>query len=150
MMKNTNITTKAREADTFQVTYTGRNPAEVRDVTNLLAGIFIEDSLSNKAGEAGAAVEFLQGQLEVYRQKLEEAEAALRKFEEKNVDQLPSNRAAQLSRVEQLRATLIEVQSNLRQAKVQRDLLRQQANPAGSVPAEGHPRRWWSRTLWPR
>jgi len=45
-------------------------------------------------------VEFLQSQLEVYRMKLEEAEAALRVFEERNVDQLPSNRAAQLSRVE--------------------------------------------------
>lgn len=135
MMKNTAITSRPRESDTFQVTYAGRDPKEVRDVTNLLAGIFIEDSLSNKASEAGAAVEFLEGQLEIYRQKLEEAEAALRQFEEKNVDQLPSNRAAQLTRVEQLRATLIEVQNNLRQAKIQRDLLRQQAAPPGSEPA---------------
>jgi polysaccharide chain length determinant protein (PEP-CTERM system associated) len=137
MMKQTEITTGRRESDTFQVTYSGADPKEVRDVTNLLAGIFIEDSLSNKAGEAGSAVEFLQGQLEVYRMKLEEAEAALRKFEERNVDQLPSNRAAQLSRVEQLRATLQEVQNNLRQAKIQRDLLRQQALPAGSPLPEG-------------
>jgi len=139
MMKDTEITTKQLETDTFQVTYGGGDPKEVRDVTNLLAGIFIEDSLSNKAGEAGSAVEFLQGQLEVYRMKLEEAEAALRQFEEKNVDQLPSNRAAQLSRVEQLRATLIEVQNNHRQAKIQRDMLRQQALPAGTVSQEAPP-----------
>lgn len=137
MMKQTEITTKQREADTFQVTYRGGDPKEVRDVTNLLAGIFIEDSLANKAGEAGSAVEFLQSQLELYRRKLEESEAALRLFTEKYVDQLPSNRAAQLSRIEQLRATLIEVQSSLRQAKVQRDLLRQQALPAGSPLPEG-------------
>lgn len=133
MMKQTEITTKQREADTFQVTYSGKDPKEVRDVTNLLAGIFIEDSLSNKAGEAGSAVEFLQGQLEVYRKKLEESEAALRQFTEKNVDQLPSNRAAQLSRIEQLRAMLIEVQNSLRQARMQRDLLRRQSLPAGSL-----------------
>lgn len=132
MIEQTEITTKMRGADTFQVTYSGKDPKEVRDVTNLLAGIFIEDSLSNKAGDAGSAVEFLRSQLEVYRMKLEEAEAALRKFEERNVDQLPSNRSAQLSRVEQLRATLQEVQNNLRQAKIQRDLLRQQSLPAGS------------------
>ncbi len=137
MMKQTEITTKQRETDTFQVTYRGKDPKEVRDVTNLLAGIFIEDSLSNKAGEAGSAVEFLQSQLEVYRTKLEEAEAALRQFEERNVDQLPSNRAAQLSRVDQLRATLMEVQNSLRQAKLQRDLLRQQSLPAGSPLPEG-------------
>jgi polysaccharide chain length determinant protein (PEP-CTERM system associated) len=137
MMKQTEITTKQREADTFQVTYSGGDPKEVRDVTNLLAGIFIEDSLLNKAGEAGSAVEFLQGQLEVYRKKLEESEAALRQFTEKNVDQLPSNRAAQLTRIEQLRATLIEVQNTLRQAKMQRDLLRQQALPAGSPLPDG-------------
>lgn len=133
MMKQTQITTKQREADTFQVTYSGKDPKEVRDITNLLSGIFIEDSLSNKAGDAGSAVEFLQGQLEVYRKKLEESEAALRQFTEKFVDQLPSNRAAQLSRIEQLRATLIEVQNNLRQAKMQRDLLRQQNLPAGGT-----------------
>lgn len=138
MMENTAVTTKQREADTFQVTYSGKDPKEVRDVTNLLAGIFIEDSLSNKAGEAGAAVEFLEGQLEVYRMKLEEAEAALRQFEERNVDQLPSNRSAQLARVEQLRATLIEVQNNLRQARIQRDMLRQQADP-GLVGSSAEP-----------
>jgi polysaccharide chain length determinant protein (PEP-CTERM system associated) len=137
MMQQTEITTKAREADTFQVTYSGADPKEVRDVTNLLAGIFIEDSLSNKAGEAGSAVEFLQSQLEVYRKKLEESEASLRQFTEKNVDQLPSNRAAQLARAEQLRASLIEVQNSLRQVKAQRDMLRQQSLPAGSPMPEG-------------
>jgi polysaccharide chain length determinant protein (PEP-CTERM system associated) len=137
MMKRTEITTRQRETDTFQVTYGGADPKEVRDVTNLLAGIFIEDSLSNKAGEAGSAVEFLQSQLEVYRMKLEDAEAALRKFEERNVDLVPSNRAAQLLRVDQLRATLMEVQNNLRQAKIQRDLLRQQVLPAGGSIPEG-------------
>ena len=137
MMRQTRITTTQRGADAFQVIYTGADPAEVRDVTNLLAGIFIEDSLSNKAGEAGSAVEFLQGQLDVYRTKLEEAEAALRNFEERNVDQLPSNRAAQLSRVDQLRATLMEVQDSLRQAKLQRDMLRSQALPAGAPLPDG-------------
>ena len=137
MMEQTEITTKQREMDTFQVTYRGADPVQVRDVTNLLAGIFIEDNLSNKADEAGSAVDFLKGQLEVYRKKLEESEAALRRFEEKYIDQLPSNRSAQLSRVEQLRATLVEVQNNLRQAKIQRDLLRQQALPEGSPLPEG-------------
>ena len=133
MIKNTTITMKQRESDTFQVSYLGDDPKEVRDITNLLAGIFIEQSLSNKAGEAGSAVEFLQGQLEVYRAKLEESEAALRKFEERNVDQLPSNRAAQLSRVEQLRATLMEVHNSLQQAKIQRDLLLQQQALAAKI-----------------
>ncbi len=137
MMAQTEITTKQREMDTFQVTYRGGNPVEVREVTNLLAGMFIEDNLSNKADEAGSAVVFLQGQLEVYRKKLEESEAALRQFEEKYIDQLPSNRSAQLSRVEQLRATLVEVQNNLRQAKIQRDLLRQQSLPEGSPLPDG-------------
>lgn len=137
MMANTSIRTIFREADTFQVSFRGDDPGVVQKVTDLLARIFIEDSLSNKAGEAGSAVEFLQGQLEVYRKKLEEAEAALRLFTEKNVDQLPSNRAAQISRVEQLRATLMEVQSTLRQTRVQRDMLRQQAMPTGSPLPEG-------------
>ena len=73
----------------------------------------------------------------MYRKKLEESEAALRQFEEKYIDQLPSNRSAQLSRVEQLRATLVEVQNNLRQARIQRDLLRQQSLPEGSPLPEG-------------
>ncbi|HEY5997846.1 MAG TPA: Wzz/FepE/Etk N-terminal domain-containing protein, partial [bacterium] len=45
MMASTTIASRPRETDTFQVTYAGDDPKEVRDVTNLLAGIFIEDSL---------------------------------------------------------------------------------------------------------
>jgi polysaccharide chain length determinant protein (PEP-CTERM system associated) len=135
MIKNTSIV--MRQRDTFQITYTGTDPKEVRDVTNLLGGIFIEDSLSNKSGEAGSAVAFLEGQLEVYRKKLEESEFALRQFEERYADQMPSNRSAYMSRAEQLRATLTELQNNLRQAKIQRDLLREQAAPSGSQPEEG-------------
>lgn len=132
MLKNTEIVTRSRDADTFQVTYAGDNPQEVRDVTNLLAGIFIEDSLANKSGEAGSAVEFLQGQLEIYRKKLEESEAALRRFEEQHVDQVPATRAAQLARVEQMRSTLSEVQNSLKQARLQRELIRQRVVGAAS------------------
>jgi polysaccharide chain length determinant protein (PEP-CTERM system associated) len=132
MIKNTTVAT--RQAGTFQIVYRGSDPKEVRDVTNLLAGIFIEASLSDKADEAAAAVGFLTGQLEAYRTKLEEAEAALRRFEERHLDDMPSNRAANLSRSEQLRATLVEVQANLRQARDQRDLLRRKTSPAGSFP----------------
>jgi polysaccharide chain length determinant protein (PEP-CTERM system associated) len=125
MIRNTEITTRQGEADTFQITYVGGDPQEVRDVTNLLAGIFIEESLSNKSDEAGSAVEFLQGQLEIYRKKLEEAETALRQFEEKHVDQVPATRAAQLARVEQMRATLLDIQNSLRQAELRRETLNQ-------------------------
>lgn len=133
MIKDTEIVTRQRDADTFQITYTGSEPQVVRDVTNLLAGIFIEDSLANKTGDAGSAVEFLQGQLEIYRKKLEESEAALRQFEEKHVDQVPTTRAAQLARVEQVRTTLSEVQNSLKQARLQRELLRQRVAGAAGV-----------------
>ena len=135
MIKNTRIVTQ--QGGTFQIVYSGENPKQVRDVTNLLAGIFTEESLSDKAGEAAAAVEFLHGQLGTYRKKLEEAEALLRQFEEQHLDDMPSNRAANLSRSEQLRASLMEVQANLRQAKDQRDLLRRQTASAGSPLPEG-------------
>jgi len=135
MIKNTEIATSQR--DTFRITYRGADPKDVRDITNLLAGIFIEDSFLNKSGEVGSAVDFLKGQLDVYRTKLEESEAALRRFEERNLDQLPSNRAAHISRTEQLRATLIELQNSLRQARIQRDLLRPQTISPGSPSPDG-------------
>lgn len=136
MLKNTRVVTQ--QGGTFQIIYRGADPKEVRDVTNLLAGIFIEESLSDKAGEAAAAVKFLHGQLETYRKKLEEAEATLRQFQEKHLDDMPSNRAANLSRTEQLRAALAEVEANLRQARDQRALLQQQTEPGGgSHPGEG-------------
>jgi len=53
MMRKTKITTKQREMDTFQVTYSGRDPQKVRDITNLLAGIFIEDSLRTRPARRG-------------------------------------------------------------------------------------------------
>jgi polysaccharide chain length determinant protein (PEP-CTERM system associated) len=136
MIRDTVIATRQNEAGTFEITYTGSDPRVVRDVTNALAGIFIEDSLSNKANEANAAVDFLERQLVVYREKLEASEIALRQFEERHVDQVPATRAAQVARVEQLRATLGEVQNNLRQAKLQRGLIRQRVL-GGAAAASG-------------
>lgn len=123
MMENIQITFGARKTDTFQIYYIGEDPAQVRDVTNLLAGIFIEESLAFKEDEAGSALDFLKEQLEVYRKKLEESEMALRIFEEEHVDELPSAKNSYLSRLDFLRSSLNEIRNSIRQANIRKDLL---------------------------
>jgi polysaccharide chain length determinant protein (PEP-CTERM system associated) len=109
--------------DSFQISYVGGEPRQTRDVTNALAEIFIEDSLTYKENEADAAVRFLQSQLDIYREKLEGSESALRLFEEKHVDELPATKAAHLARLDLLKSSLEDTRQNIRQLKIQKDFL---------------------------
>jgi len=107
----------------FHIAYTGFDPYEVRDITNALSTLFIEKNLETRKSESNVAYEFIRQQLMVYRQKLEESENALRRFEEQHMDEMPETKAANLARLEAYKASLEEVRRDISLAKVQKDLL---------------------------
>jgi len=114
----------------FRISYIGLDPYEVRDVTNTLASIFIERSLEMRKSESNVAYDFIREQLVVYREKLEESENALRRFEEEHLDDMPETRAANLVRLDALKSSLDNVRRNIRQARTQKELL------IGKIPGE--------------
>lgn len=73
----------------IQVRYEGRDPAQVQQLVNTLADIVIERNTAIQEQEANTAVNFIEAELNVYRQKLEEAEQKLREFKELHMTQMP-------------------------------------------------------------
>ncbi len=135
LLDNTEVELNPKEIDTFKIYFAGEDPRQVRDITNVMAGIFIEESLASKENEAGLTVSFLSEQLDIYRRRLEESEAVLRRFEEQHVDELPSTKSAYLARLDVLRVSLDEVRGALHQAKLQKEALIQKL--PGEMPAVG-------------
>lgn len=87
LRKDINIRMKG--AHLIHVRYQGRDPAQVQQLVNTLADIVIERNTAIQEQEANTAVHFIEAELNVYRQKLEESEQKLREFKELYMTQMP-------------------------------------------------------------
>ncbi len=83
------IAIKMKGGALIQVQYEGRDPAQVQQLVNTLADIVIERNTAIQEQEANTAVNFIEAELNVYRQKLEEAEQKRREFKELYMTQMP-------------------------------------------------------------
>lgn len=83
LQADTNIKIKDKEG-LFIISFTGRNPKQVRDYVNTLVRRYIEENTSNKREDSYGATKFISEQLNTYREKLEKAENAANEFKRGN------------------------------------------------------------------
>jgi len=95
-----------QDLEAFRITYTGREPRLVAQVTNELASLFIEENLKAREQQASGTSEFLGNQLQETRKALEEQEGKLRDFRLKHIGEMPEQQAADLSIMGQLQSQL--------------------------------------------
>lgn len=75
--------------DIYTISYSNRNPRQVRDVVQSLLTIFVEGSFKGKNGETRKAVQFIDDQIKSYEEKLVTAENNVKEFKQKNNGLLP-------------------------------------------------------------
>ncbi len=111
----------------FSVSYQGRNPETVAQVTNALTALYVAEN--TKIGEQNTAgtSEFLQAQLDGARQQMDAREQKLNAFRISHIGELPEQQAANL-------ATLQQLNEQLRALTAQMD---EPANPTGAVTGAG-------------
>jgi protein tyrosine kinase modulator len=119
----------------FAISYRGRDPKTVAQVTNTLASSYIEENLRVRERQASGTAQFLKAQLEETRIKLDNQERVVSAFKKRYVGELPQQMQANLASVEQLNAQLRLNSMNLMRLEEKRDLLSMQL-PA-DVPAVG-------------
>ena len=90
----------------FTISYSGKDPQLVAQVTNALASFYIEENLKVREQQAACTTEFLRVQLEEMKQKLETQERLLSKFKEQYIGQLPEQLQANLAVLERLNTQL--------------------------------------------
>ncbi|MEW5802998.1 MAG: XrtA system polysaccharide chain length determinant [bacterium] len=110
----------------FTITYTGEEPSKVRDITNTLANMFIEENLELTGSQAQAEYDFIQKQLKEYKQRLEYSEKALKEFKEKNICQLPGEANFNLTHLQKLQDELVEVRLKSKELEQKRGILKRQ------------------------
>ncbi|MEW5803012.1 MAG: XrtA system polysaccharide chain length determinant [bacterium] len=110
----------------FLISYEGDDPHKVRDFTNMLCQLFVEENMERLRGTANDAFSFIEGQLAVYKKKLEESENSLRLFKENNIGQMPGEENANLGRLENYRNLLTQAEIDLKEATLQKSILEEQ------------------------
>src|SRR5262245_1926717 len=90
----------------FTISYRGRNPQQVAQVTNTIASFYIDENLKVREQQAAGTAEFLGAQLTEVKQKLEEQEKRLSQFKERYMGQLPEQLQANIAVLERLNTQL--------------------------------------------
>lgn len=120
----------------FTITYEGRNPVIVAQVTNELASRFIEWNLQSREQLTEVTAQFLDEQLQEAKKKLETQENQVREFAMSHLGEMPDNLPANLGTLAQLRATYQADSDSLDRLEQQRlELLRM---PQPVQDATGH------------
>lgn len=128
----------------FTLSFRGRDPETVANVTNTLASSFVEENAKIRERQASGTAEFLRVQLEEMERKLDQEERRLGDFKERHVGELPEQMEANLATLQRLNTEMrlnkenqMRVQERLEREKLTRQLAEARASATdgdGSVP----------------
>ena len=71
-----NIAVQMRGANIIKISYFGKDPQETQVITQTLADNLVDENMRTQTKEADLAINFIKEQLEVYKRKIKETEAA--------------------------------------------------------------------------
>jgi len=111
------IRVESWSADSFKILFRGEDPVQVRDVTNTLAALFIQENLRLREQEAATITDYLEQELERAQRQLEQSEAEIRQFQERNMGALPSQEQAIANTLSSLMGQYQTLSDGLRSAQ---------------------------------
>jgi polysaccharide chain length determinant protein (PEP-CTERM system associated) len=115
-----------REPDLFTVAYRGSDPKVVRDLLAELVREFIDDSVQFQRTDAVGAYDFIESQLNEYKEKLESSDKRIREFRERNPQMIPQSENTIAGRIESFQTARIDSEIRLKELTRKRESLRQQ------------------------
>lgn len=78
-----------KSGNLLRLSYTSQDPHLAQEVLNKVTAIYIERGRENQTHETDTAIRVIEGEMSVYRQKLEESERHLREFKEMYAMDMP-------------------------------------------------------------
>ncbi|MFO7557424.1 MAG: GNVR domain-containing protein [Desulfobacterales bacterium] len=103
--------------DSFRISFSGKSPEKVTAVANTLASYFIDENLKVREEQATGTSDFLEGELAVMRQKLEQVEEIMKEYRRGNMGELPEQLESNLRILDRLQEQQIDRQTRLSDAK---------------------------------
>jgi polysaccharide chain length determinant protein (PEP-CTERM system associated) len=121
------------QKDTFEISYMGRDPYTVQQVTEKLASTFIEENLMDRERQANSTLGFMDTELERVKKLLEDQEQKLQQFKEVHRGELPSDQEQNQRRLDRLQDQLQTVSKDLSDAETRKILIQTQLNRVSST-----------------
>lgn len=110
----------------FEVSFVGKHPAKVRDVTAELANIFLDENLKIREQQAAGTSVFLERELERMKEELRRKEELVRQFKEEYMGQLPEQMENNYRILDHLQKQLDSLNANSQQTEDRKVLLQTQ------------------------
>ncbi|MBN2298700.1 MAG: hypothetical protein JXM72_08900, partial [Deltaproteobacteria bacterium] len=114
------------QTSSFTITFKGRDPQVVADITNRLASFFIESHLKLRAKQATQTTLFLEKQLSDLKGLLQEQEGQVEEYRNKYMGELPEQLTSNISTISGLQMRLESVQASLADAMNRRLVIQRQ------------------------
>jgi succinoglycan biosynthesis transport protein ExoP len=118
----------------FTIAYSGKDPDTVRQVTDALASLFIEENLRVRERQAEGTSQFITAELAVAERELQEFEKSLKEFKARHNGALPEQLDANLRTLDRLQLELQALDEALRSAEERKFLYTQQLKNNTAVP----------------
>ena len=110
----------------FSLSYRGRDPETVAQVTNSLASMYVEANLKMRGRQATETVALLKAQMEQMKQRQDEQERRVSEFTRRHMGELPEQVQANLATLQGLNAELHLNNQNQTRVMEQRERLAKQ------------------------
>ncbi|HUG99748.1 MAG TPA: XrtA system polysaccharide chain length determinant [Gammaproteobacteria bacterium] len=120
------------EANLYNITYRDENRRSAERVVQTLLNTFQEQSLEGDLSDDLQALRFLDSQVDTYRTRLEESEAAMADFQRRHGGALPGEGGGFFSRLATLQEELRKVRADLQIAQQRRNTLAAQVRATGN------------------
>jgi polysaccharide chain length determinant protein (PEP-CTERM system associated) len=109
----------------FTISYHGKDPKKVMQVTNALAANFISQNLEIRESQVLGTSSFLAGELESVGKRLTEKEEELKAYRERYMGGLPDQLNANLAMLQRLQSKQDQLSKNLADAENRKILIQQ-------------------------
>ncbi len=108
-IKGSRFSDRSRSAAVFEVSFEGKEPELVAEITREIASLFIAENIKDRTKAASSTAEFLDRELERIRQQVVEHETKLRDFRQTRMGALPEQLESNLRSLDRMNSELASI-----------------------------------------
>jgi polysaccharide chain length determinant protein (PEP-CTERM system associated) len=121
-----NASVKNLRNNLIEISYSDSDPKKAFETASLFTSILVDGSLLAKQEKSRSAFDFIDNQVETYKQQLQAAEKAIKEFRSRNVESTPGAKAKATARLIELNEELDSAQLAISAEKASIELRRKQ------------------------
>jgi uncharacterized protein involved in exopolysaccharide biosynthesis len=110
----------------FQLSFTGKNPAQVQKVTNELMSLYLKENLKERSEKAGETYIFLKKESERLNEQIAGLQEKLAAFKEQHANSLPELQSLTMSMMDRTEREMSDVENQIRAQEQTRVYLQSQ------------------------